>query len=239
MFTRKLALIAAVLGSAVGTSAAVGATRDDSGMWMQIADGVYERIGSDGTIYRDSVGDGGARYELALWKSKLTDAQRAGAASLEYVSFLRKQIADIEEYLASSKPGAEPDSIVAFNNPPNIFCGYVAHQLSDAYHLSNPGGGPSGAVSSIVYMDLTANSATPTANFNVMATITPFGSSPWTVSGSASISYTSPAGDAFLLTRNTGPRGGAFSATYSTVSSVSVPSCAGGFNQFNESGTVN
>jgi len=238
MFTRKLALIAAVLGSAVGTSAAVGATRDDSGMWMQIADGVYERIGSDGTIYRDSVGDGGARYELALWKAKLTDAQRAGAASLEYVAFLRKQIADIEEYLASSKPGPEPDSIFAFNNPPNIFCGYVAHQISDAWHLRT-GGGPSGAVSSIVYMDLTASSATPTANFNVSATITPLSWPPTTKTGSASLPYTSTSGAASLLTANTLGQGGAFSATYSTTSSVSVPSCAGGFNQFNENGTVN
>lgn len=239
MFARNPAVIVVLLGGVVGTSAALGATRDDAGMWMQIADGVYERIGSDGTIYRDSVGDGGAQYELRLWQAKLANAGRLGAASPEYAAFVRRQIADIEDYLASSKSGVEPDSIVAFNNPPNIFCGYVAHQFSDAWHLPGTGGGPSGAVSSVVYMDLTASSATPTANISVSATITPLSWAPKTVSGTASISYTSPSGDALLLTRNTGGYGGAFSATYSTTSSISVPSCTGGFNQFSESGTVN
>jgi len=239
MFKRNPVVIAVLLSGMVGTNAALAATHDDGGMWMQIADGVYERIAYDGTIYRDSVGDGGARYELALWQKKLADAQRSGAASLEYAAFLRKQISDIEEYLASSKPDVEPDSIVAFNNPPNVFCGYVAHQMADAWHLPGTGGGPSGAVSSVVFMDLTASSATPTANFSASATVTPLTWPPKTVSGTASLGYTSTSGDAFLLTKNTGPYGGAFSATYSTTSSISVPGCSGGFNQFNESGTVN
>jgi hypothetical protein len=239
MLMRKSALVAVMLASVVGTGTASGGTRDDSGMWMQIADGVYERIGADGTIYRDSVGDGGARYELALWNAKLADAQRAGTASSEYVAFLRKEIADAEEYLASSKPGVEPDSIVAFSNPPNEFCGFAAHQIADAWHYSNPGGGPSGAVSSVVYMKLTAGSAQPTANMAVSATITPYGSSAVNVTGTASISYTATSGAAFLLTKSTGNQGGAFSADYATQSSVSVPSCTGGYNVMSESGTLN
>jgi hypothetical protein len=239
MFTRKAALVVMLLAGTAGANADTGRAPDGSGEWTQIADGVYQRIGLDGTVYRDSVGDAGARYELALWKAELADQEFSGNASRENLANLRITIANTEEYLASAKPGVGPDSIVAFNNPPNIFCGFVAHQTADAWHLSNPGGGPSGSTSSITYLDATANSGTPTANFSVFASITPLGGTTTSVSGTSSLSYTASSGAASLLTRTTGGVGGAFQASYSTQSSVSVPGCSGGSNVFTESGTVN
>jgi hypothetical protein len=90
-----------------------------------------------------------------------------------------------------------------------------------------------------MYLDATANSGVPTANFSVSASITPLTYPTTTVNGTASLSYTASSGAALLLTRTTGGQGGAFQANYSTTSSVSVPGCTGGFNQFTESGTVN
>lgn len=238
MVTRNLVLVA-ILASAAGANADTRIAPEGSGEWTQIADGVYQRIGLDGTVYRDSVGDAGARYELALWKAELVDQELGGSASHEYLANLRTIISNIQEYLDSAKPEVGPDSIVAFSNPPNIFCGFVAHQLADAWHLSNPGGGPSGSTSSVVYLDATASSGWPTANFSVSASITPTGSGTTMVNGTASLSYTASSGVASLLTRTTGGVGGAFSAAYSTTSTVSVPGCTGGFNQFNEMGTVN
>jgi len=239
MFVHKVAAAVMLLMGAVGANAVIAGALDGSGEWTQIADGVYQRIGQDGTIYRDSVGDAGARYELALWQAELAESELSASASREYLANLRTTISNVEEYLSSSKPEIDPNSIVAFNNPPNIFCGFVAHQTADAWHLSNPGGGPSGATSSITYLDATANSGLPTANFSVFASITPLGGTTTSVSGTSSLSYTASSGVATLLTRTTGGVGGAFQASYSTQSSVSVPGCAGGSNVFTETGTVN
>lgn len=239
MFMHKVAVAVMLLAGAAGANAGTGVAPDGSGEWTQIADGVYQRIGPDGTVYRDSVGDAGARYELALWKAELADLEFSGNASREYLANLRITISNVEEYLASAKPEVGPDSIVAFNNPPNIFCGFVAHQTADAWHLANPGGGPSGSTSSITYLDATAGSAVPTANFSVFASITPLGGTTVNASGTSSLSYTASSGVASLLTRTTGNVGAAFSASYSTQSTVNVPGCTGGSNTFSETGTVN
>lgn len=238
MLMSKLTVSIILLTAAAGTAAAEGLPAD-SGQWTKIADGVYQRVGLDGTIYRDSVGDAGARYELEQWKSELAEMQLSGRASRENLQNVRTQIANIEQYLSSSKPEVGPDATVSFDNPPNFFCGFVAHQMADAWHWSLPGGGPSGSTASIVYLTTTASSGAPTANFFVKASITPLNQSNTTVTGTSSLSYTSPAGSAFLLTKTTGPQGGAFQGSYLTNSSITVSGCSGGFNQFTQTGTIN
>ena len=205
--------------------------------WIQVADGVYER--TDGDVrYRQAMGRAGAIADLQMLQGELTQRQRAGFTNAQYMQNLRNAISAITEYVASDPGGPEPMNAYAWSDTAAVFCGFAGHLSADAWHLSNPGGGPGGATSSATYTNLIANSGIPTAYFYVSASTTPNGGSPTSVNGNSSISYTSSPGSAALLTRTTGPVGAAFNNSFTTYSTMSVTGCAGGFRSFQEVGVA-
>lgn len=258
METKTLVLALSLAASLSAGSALADGARGADGQWNEIAPSVFQRIDADGSVYRQSYGDDGARYELAQFKNELNARLADGAVSAETIANLRKAVEDLQQRVDSapsttkaqraSSPSALLPTVIdasaglfGFNNTPTPVCGFVAHQMADFRGDASiePGGGGGEATSSIMYYGFVPGLQTYTATFYVSASVTPSGYPTQSINATttATVSSGSTPGPT-LFTRTIGSTPTAFSIAASTSSYMNIPGCTGGFQSFSKSQTL-
>jgi hypothetical protein len=218
--------------------------------WTKIADGVFQRVESNGAVSRQAFGEAGARFDLSEYQDQLNRMLAEGTASAETIANLRTAIGVLQERVAfadaskssSDAPAAlSPDAIAAstglfgYNNTPTPICAFVAHQMADFRGNAsvNPGGGNGEATASIMYYGFNTSVTNYTATFYVHADVTPLGSPMQAVNATTSVTASSlSAPGPTLFTRSVQTTPTAFSVTARTSSYMSIAGCTGGYQSY-------
>jgi len=182
--TLRLAL--AALSAAVSISAFAGKPSADDVFssadgWSRVADGVYERPESDGSVSRFAFGPGGAAYERARLGRELATLSSQFPADADAERALEKRIADVRAAI-DAIPDKVDNSIEPMSTTTGTICGTWVYHWD--YHFV---AGDDGATS-ISRIVVTADPFGPivpppsAVSQTVTATVTPTGGSPTPVS---------------------------------------------------------
>jgi hypothetical protein len=182
--TLRLAL--AALSAAVSISAFAGKPSADDVFsstdgWSRVADGVYERAESDGSVSRFAFGPGGAAYERARLERELAGLSSQFPANADAERALEKRIADVRAAIEAI-PDKVGNGIEPMTTVTGTICGTWVYHWD--YHLV---AGDDGATS-ISRIVLTVDPGGPVVpapsavSQTATASVTPTGGTPTPVS---------------------------------------------------------